>query len=138
MYYDTIANTTKPVHGPGVQTAREVRAVAELARIACPEGTVTIGISPLSPLGFPDDVVEAIVETASPGIAVGAAALSHSRGHLSPVHRGRLAQQNAEVLASIVLAELTRPGPADFLTAAAQRDEPAHRAVGSWALPKSA
>ena len=61
MYYDTIANTTKPVHGPGVQTDSEVRAVAEMARIACPEGDVSIAISPVSPLFLPDDVAGAIL-----------------------------------------------------------------------------
>jgi len=110
VYADTIANTAKPVHGPGVQTAREVRAVAELARIACPEGTVTIAISPLSPLGFPDDVVEALVETARLGLPLGPLPCP-ILGATSPLSiAGGLAQQNAEVLASIVLAELTRPG----------------------------
>jgi trimethylamine--corrinoid protein Co-methyltransferase len=46
MYYDTVAHTTKPVHGPGVQTVFEVRAVAEMARIACPEGTVSTRFRP--------------------------------------------------------------------------------------------
>ena len=110
MYYDAVANTTKPVHGPGVQTAREVHAVAEMARIACPEGTVSIAISPLSPLTFPNDVVEAMLETARLGLPFGPLPCP-IMGATSPVSiAGGLAQQNAEVLASIVLAQLTRPG----------------------------
>ncbi len=110
MYYDTVANTTKPVHGPGVQTSREVRAVAEMARIADPEGTVTIAISPLSPLGFPNDVVEAILETARLGLPLGPLPCP-ILGATAPMSiAGGLAQQNAEVLTSIVLAQLTHPG----------------------------
>jgi trimethylamine--corrinoid protein Co-methyltransferase len=110
MYYDAIANTTKPVHGPGVQTAHEVHAIAEMARIACPEGTVSIAISPLSPLTFPDDVVDAMLETARLGLPLGSLPCP-IMGATSPMSiAGSLAQQNAEVLASIVLAQLTRPG----------------------------
>jgi trimethylamine--corrinoid protein Co-methyltransferase len=110
MYYDTLANTTKPVHGPGVQTPCEVRAVAEMAHIANPDGTVTIAISPLSPLGFPNDVVEAIIEAARLGLPLGPLPCP-ILGATSPMSiAGGLAQQNAEVLASIVLAQLTRPG----------------------------
>ena len=110
MYYDTLANTTKPVHGPGVQTPREVRAVAEMAHIADPNGTVTMAISPLSPLGFPNDVVEAIIEAARLGLPLGPLPCP-ILGATSPISiAGGLAQQNAEVLTSIVLAQLTRPG----------------------------
>lgn len=110
MYYDTIANTTKPVHGPGVQTVSEVRAVAEMARIACPDGTVSIAISPVSPLFFPDDVAGAILEVARLGLPLGPlpCPIMGATGPMSAA--GALAQQNAEVLASIVLAELVRPG----------------------------
>jgi trimethylamine--corrinoid protein Co-methyltransferase len=110
MYYDTVASTTKPVHGPGVQTLRQVQALVEMARIACPEGTVSIAISPLSPLTFPDDVVEAMLETARLGLPLGPLPCP-IMGATSPLSiAGGLAQQNAEVLASIVLAQLTHPG----------------------------
>ena len=110
MYYDTIANTTKPVHGPGVQTVPEVRAVAEMAHIANPEGDVSIAISPVSPLFFPDDVAGAIIEVARLGLPFGPlpCPIMGATGPMSIA--GALAQQNAEVLASIVLAELARPG----------------------------
>lgn len=110
MYYDTIANTSKPVHGPGVQTLREVQAVVEMARIVCPEGTVSIAVSPLSPLTFPDDVVEATLETARLGLPLGPLPCP-IMGATSPMSiAGGLAQQNAEVLAALVLAQLTHPG----------------------------
>ncbi len=110
MYYDTVTNTTKPIHGPGVQTASEVRALVEMARIACPDGTLTVGVSPLSPLSFPDDVVEAIIEAAHLDIPLGPLPCP-IMGATAPMSiAGALVQQNAEVLASIVLAQLVRPG----------------------------
>lgn len=110
MYYDTVANTTKPIHGPGVQTAQEVRALAEMARIACPDGVLTVGISPLSPLYFPDDVVEAMLEAACLGMPLGPLPCP-IMGMTAPMSvAGALVQQNAEVLASIVLAQLASPG----------------------------
>lgn len=110
MYYDTVANTVKPIHGPGVQTAGEVRALVEMARIACPDGTLTIGISPLSPLYFPDDVVEAIIEAARLGVPLSPLPCP-IMGATAPMSiAGALVQQNAEVLATIVLAQLVNPG----------------------------
>lgn len=111
MYRHTLPHTTKPVHGPGVQTAAEVRYLARMAEvIGDPREVLTIGISPLSPLTFPDDVVEAILETAQLGIPLGPLPCP-TVGATSPMSlAGSLAQQNAEVLASVALAQLVRPG----------------------------
>ena len=110
MYYDTVANTTKPIRAPGVQTAREVRALAEMARIACPDGAVTVGVSPISPLSFPDDIAEAMLEVARQGMILGPLPCP-IMGATAPMSiAGGLTQQNAEVLASIVLAQLANPG----------------------------
>jgi trimethylamine--corrinoid protein Co-methyltransferase len=109
MTYDTLANTTKPVRAPGVQSAREVRALAEMFRIVCPEGTLTMGISPVSPLTFPDDITEAILEAARLGLVLGPLPCP-IMGATAPMSMaGALAQQNAEVLASVVLARLANP-----------------------------
>jgi trimethylamine--corrinoid protein Co-methyltransferase len=110
MYYDTVINTTKPIRAPGVQTAREVRALAEMTRIACPDGAVTVGISPISPLNFPDDITEAMLEAARQGMILGPLPCP-ILGATSPMSiAGGLTQQNAEVLATIVLAQLVNPG----------------------------
>jgi trimethylamine--corrinoid protein Co-methyltransferase len=110
MYRHTLPGTTKMVHGPGVQTADEVRlAVRMAAVIGPPAELLTIGISPVSPLFFPDDVAEAIMETARSGIALGPLPCP-SAGSTAPMSlAGALTQQNAEVLASVVLAQLVRP-----------------------------
>lgn len=111
MYRHTLPQTLKPVHGPGVQTAAEVRYIVRLAAvIGPPDKVLSLGISPISPLNFPDDVVEAIVETARLGVSLGPLPCPIA-GATAPLSlAGSLAQQNAEVLASIVLAQLVRPG----------------------------
>jgi len=111
MYRHTLPHTTKLVHGPGVQTAAEARYVARMAAVVgLPTEALTLGISPVSPLIFPDDVAEAMIETARLGIPLGPLPCPIA-GATAPMSlAGALAQQNAEVLASIVLAQLVHPG----------------------------
>jgi trimethylamine--corrinoid protein Co-methyltransferase len=111
MVRHTLPHTTKPVHGPGVQTAAEVRFVARMAAVVgSPTEALTVGISPVSPLIFPDDVVEAMIETARLGIPLGPLPCPIA-GATAPMSlAGALVQQNAEVLASVVLAQLVHPG----------------------------
>ncbi len=111
MYRHTLPHTTKPVHGPGVQTADEVRYIVKMANVIGPPPEVlTLGISPISPLTFPDDIVRAIIETARNGIPLGPLPCP-TAGATSPMSlAGSIAQQNAEVLASIALAQLVQPG----------------------------
>ena len=111
MYRHTLSNTVKPVHGPGIQTAFEVRYLARMAEVIgrCEE-TLTLGISPVSPLTFTDGLVEALMETARLGIPFGPLPCP-TAGATAPMSlAGALAQQNAEVLASIVIAQAVRPG----------------------------
>ena len=55
MYRHTLAYTTKPIHGPGVQTAAEVAIMMRMAEVIGPPAEVlSLGISPISPLTFPD------------------------------------------------------------------------------------
>jgi trimethylamine--corrinoid protein Co-methyltransferase len=111
MYRHTLPHTTKPVHGPGVQTAAEVRYVARMAAVVGPPDEVlSLGISPISPLTFPDDVAEAMMEAARLGVPLGPLPCP-TAGATAPMSlAGSLAQQNAEVLASVALAQLVRPG----------------------------
>ena len=111
MYRHALPHTTKPLQGPGTQTAVEVRYAARMAEVVGPAAEViSLGISPISPLTFPDDVVEAMVETARLGIPLGPLPCP-TAGATAPLSlAGALAQQNAEVLASVVLAQLVRPG----------------------------
>lgn len=111
MYRHTLPHTTKPVQGPGVQTAAEVRFAVEMAAvIGPPSQTLSLSVSPVSPLTFPDDAAAAILEIARQGVAF-APLPCPTAGTTAPLSlAGALMQQNAEVLAAIVLAQLVRPG----------------------------
>ncbi len=111
MYRHALPWTTKPLQGPGVQNAAEVRWAVEMAAVIGPPGEVlSLGISPVSPLTFPDEAVGAILAVAEAGVPFGPLPCP-TAGTTAPFSiAGALAQQNAEVLASIVLAELARPG----------------------------
>jgi trimethylamine--corrinoid protein Co-methyltransferase len=111
MFAETLKNTTKPVNGPGAQTADEVRALAEMARVAFGDASaMSLGISPVSPLTFPADTAQAMLEAARQGIPLGPLPCPQVGTTAPMTLAGSLAQQNAEVLASIVLAQLVRPG----------------------------
>ncbi|MBN2549849.1 MAG: trimethylamine methyltransferase family protein [Anaerolineales bacterium] len=111
MYRHAIPNTTKPLQGPGVQTAAEVRFAVRMAEVVGPPGEVlSLSVSPVSPLNLPDDMAEAIIEVARQGIAF-APLPCPTAGTTAPFSlAGALAQQNAEVLACVVLAQLVHPG----------------------------
>jgi len=111
MYRHTLPHTTKPVQGPGIQTAAEVGYAARMAAVVGPlPDVLTLSVSPVSPLIFPDDVAEAIIAIARLGVPLAPlpCPIAGATGPMSLA--GSLAQQNAEVLASVVLAQLVRPG----------------------------
>jgi trimethylamine--corrinoid protein Co-methyltransferase len=110
MYRHAIPNTTKPLQGPGVQGAAEVRYAVLMAEvIGKVDQVLTMSVSPVSPLTFPDDLVEAMVEIAKHGIPFGPLPCP-TAGTTAPLSlAGALTQQNAEVLASIIIVKLVRP-----------------------------
>lgn len=111
MYRHAMPFTTKPLQGPGVQTAPEVRYAVRLAEVlGRPTEVLTLSVSPVSPLSFPDHEVEAMLEIARQGIPF-APLPCPTAGTTAPFSiAGALAQQSAEVLASLVLAQLVHPG----------------------------
>jgi trimethylamine--corrinoid protein Co-methyltransferase len=111
MYRHAMLFTTKPLQGPGVQTAPEVRYAVRMAEVlGSPSEMLTLAVSPVSPLAFPDHEVEAILEIARHGIAFGPLPCP-TAGTTAPFSTaGAIAQQSAEVLAALVLVQLVRPG----------------------------
>jgi len=111
MYRYAISNTIKPLQGPGVQTAKEVQYAIHMASVIGPPDEVfSLSVSPVSPLCFPADSAAAIIEIANNGITF-APLPCPTAGTTAPFSiAGAVAQQNAELLASIVLAQLVRPG----------------------------
>ncbi len=111
MYRHCLPHTTKPVQGPGVRTATEVHYAIRMAEVIGPaEEYLSLSVSPVSPLIFHPEVVEAILAIADAGVPF-APLPCPIAGATAPLSlTGALAQQNAEALAAIVLAQLVRPG----------------------------
>lgn len=111
MYRYALPHTVKPLQGPGVQTEVEVDLAVRMAEVIGPAREyVSLSVSPVSPLIFPDDAVEAILAIARAGVPFGPLPCP-TGGTTAPLSiAGAVAQQNAEVLASIVLAQAVQPG----------------------------
>jgi trimethylamine--corrinoid protein Co-methyltransferase len=111
MYRLALPHTTKPLQGPGVQTAAEVDFALRLAEVIGPPAEyLSLSVSPVSPLIFSDDAVEAILAIARSGVPF-APLPCPTAGTTAPMSiAGALVQQNAELLTCIVLAQLARPG----------------------------
>jgi trimethylamine--corrinoid protein Co-methyltransferase len=111
MYRHALPFTVKPLQGPGVQYATEVRYAVRMAEVIGPPAEVlTLALSPVSPLTIPDHEAEAIMEIARLGISF-APLPCPTAGTTAPFSiAGAITQQNAEVLSALVLAELVRPG----------------------------
>jgi trimethylamine--corrinoid protein Co-methyltransferase len=111
MYRHAMPNTIKPLQGPGVQYPAETRAAVRMAEvIGDPREVLTLAVSPVSPLTIPDHEVDAIFEIARLGIAFGPLPCP-TAGATAPMSiAGALAQQNAETLMCVVLAQLVKPG----------------------------
>lgn len=111
MYRHALPYTTKPLHGPALQYAAEVRYSIKMAEVlGPPDEYLTLSVSPISPLTYPDHEIEAILEIADHGIPF-APLPCPTAGTTAPFSlSGAIAQQTAEVLASIVLAQLVKPG----------------------------
>jgi len=111
MYRHSLPHTTKPLHGPGVQNAVEVLYAVRMAEVIGPPAEVlSLSVSPVSPLFLPDDAAAAIIEVARLGIPF-APLPCPTAGTTAPFSiAGALTQQNAEVLAALVLAQVIQPG----------------------------
>lgn len=111
MYREALPNTVKPLQGPGVQYAVEARYAYKMAEvIGTPNEVLTLSLSPVSPLFIPDFEAEAILEIAELGIPFGPLPCP-TAGTTAPFSlAGAIAQQNAEILATLVLAQLVHPG----------------------------
>lgn len=111
MYRHALPHTTKPLQGPGVQTVAEVEIAVALAAVTGPpQEVLTLSVSPISPLILPAELASALIAIAEKGISF-APLPCPIAGATAPMSiAGALAQQNAESLACIVLAQLVRPG----------------------------
>ncbi len=111
MFVETVKNTLKPINGPGVHTVDDVRRLHEMAQVVFgAEPALSVGVSPVSPLNFLGHVAPVILEVARRKLPLGPLPCPNV-GATSPMSlAGSLVQQNAENLATIVLAQMVSPG----------------------------
>ena len=111
MYRHTLPHTTKPIQGPGIQFAEEVKYAVEMAKVVgTPPEELTLSLSPVSPLTVHDPAAAAIMEMAKAGV-IHANLPCPIGGATSPMTiTGSLVQQSAETLAPLVLAQIINPG----------------------------
>ncbi len=137
-----LRNTRKPVSSAAIEKPEQVDYVVQMAAACCggmeayrAHPSLMISVSPVSPLTFSADVTAsmmAIVESGSPFYPLPAPSL----GATSPITMaGALAQQHAEVLASLVIAAATCSGA---LVGYSSRINPIdlRTAVSSWGGPE--
>lgn len=111
MYRYTLPHTTKPVRSPGLATGLEAKYIIKMANVFGPANEMlSIGISPVSPLHFPDNIVETMITVAEANVPLGPLPCPIVGATAPMTLAGALVQQNAEFLASVVIAQLTMPG----------------------------
>ncbi len=115
--YATIRHSDKPFHFTP-ETSNDNRAVLEMIRILSgsenlrQRPSVLVQHTPMSPLCWPGDISEMLIDNATKGIPISILSAPYSgvtspyplAGHLSIIH--------AEALSGIVMAQLARPGTA--------------------------
>ena len=111
MYRHSLPYTTKPLQGPGIQFAEEVKYAVEMAQVVgTPPEELTLSLSPVSPLTIHDPAAAAIVEMAKAGVIM-ANLPAPTGGATSPMTMtGSVVQQSAETLALLVLGQIVNPG----------------------------
>ncbi len=138
----TLRNTHKPVSAAPVEKPESVDFIVQMAAACCggiaayaENPSMIISVSPVSPLTFSEPItatIMAVVESGSPFYPLPAPCL----GATSVITMaGALAQQHAEVLASLVIAAAARPGA---LAGYSSRISPIdlRTAVSSWGGPE--
>lgn len=110
-------NTRKPVSAAAIEKPQHVSYVVDMAAACCggmdafhEHPTLSISVSPVSPLRFTHDVAASIIAVAESGAPFHPLP-APSLGATGPITlAGALAQQHAEILASFVIAAAARPG----------------------------
>jgi trimethylamine--corrinoid protein Co-methyltransferase len=113
MLHACMLHSDKPFIGSsnGAEGAKHTMEMIEILYGEKSERPVTIGvINPLSPLSYSNDMIEALYAYAQARqpILISTLVMAGSTGPITLA--GVIAQQNAEILAGIVLAQLIQPG----------------------------
>jgi trimethylamine:corrinoid methyltransferase-like protein len=137
-----LRHTRKPILAPPAEKPDEVRYLVELASACCGgreafrlSPTISIMVSPVSPLTFTKNVAGAILAVAESGAPLFSLP-APSLGATAPITlAGALAQQHAEILASIVLAAASCPG-APFVYCSRIIPIDMRLAISAWGGPE--
>jgi trimethylamine---corrinoid protein Co-methyltransferase len=111
-----LLNTTKPVGCEAIDKWEARKCIGLAAIVAGGEDKLRerpflgLGVCPVSPLKLPRDATEVIIECSRAGLPDTILSMAMSGGSAPVSLAGTLVQHNAEVLAGIVLAELTERG----------------------------
>ena len=146
-YLAIAAETDKPIGGPGQDHAWQTPVLFEMAQAVLsarrgevPAGGIALdmGYSPVSPLHLGAGVCDGLIAAARLGMAV-QVLTNPVAGTTAPASlAGALAQQDAEVLAGVVLAQAAAPGTAcgygARLSVADPRDGRLLCGAGQWSL----
>ena len=146
-YLAIAAETDKPIGGPGQDHAWQTPVLFEMATAVLsarpggvPAGGIVLdmGYSPVSPLHLGAGVCDGIIAAARLGMAV-QVLTNPVAGTTAPASlAGALAQQDAEILAGVVLAQAAAPGTAcgygARLSVADPRDGRLLCGAGQWSL----
>ena len=146
-YFAIAAETDKPIGGPGQDHAWQTPVLFAMATAvlrgrpgAVPAGGIALdmGYSPVSPLHLGRGVCDGIVAAARLGMGV-QVLTNPVAGTTAPASlAGALAQQDAEILAGVVLAQAAAPGTAcgygARLSVADPRDGRLLCGAGRWSL----
>jgi trimethylamine--corrinoid protein Co-methyltransferase len=113
MLQACILHSDKPFIGSsnGFEAAQHTMDLIEILFGGKPDWPVTLGIiNPLSPLSYSSDMIEALIvyAQAKQPFVISTLVMAGSTGPITLA--GVIAQQNAEILAGIVLAQLIQPG----------------------------
>ncbi len=138
----TLRHSRKPVMCAAVDKPEQVPFMIELAAACCGgleqfrrRPTMSIAVSPVSPLIFTADVTAAIIAIAESGAGFHSLP-APSLGATGPITlAGALAQQHAEVLASFVIAAAARAG-APVVYCARINPIDLRTAMSSWGGPE--
>lgn len=115
--YQMLLNTGKPVSSAALEKAAHVPYVVAMAAACCggmaqfrARPNLSVSVSPVSPLRFPAEIAETIVAVVAAGAPFHPLP-APSLGATAPITMAAaLAQQHAEVLASLVIAAAVREG----------------------------
>lgn len=114
----TLANTTKPLIGPGVTNRAEAAAIIAMARTLRGSDEADLRqyplcvpfICPITPLRFPEEITQALIVVAQAGLPLNVVS-NPVMGITAPYTiAGTVALGHAEVLASAVMAHMISPG----------------------------